>query len=278
MTTLSEARPSSGPAWILHSLQGRAALTRVALVLLLIALWDVAARAGWVDALFVSSPAAVAGAAVGLAGESVVWAALQETGLAILIAFVAGTAAGVLAGLTIGLSALIREAYFGAVLFVLSTPKSIFVPIFLLMFGIGPNAAAAFGAFEAFFYVTVSVVGGVGLVEDRHLRIARAFRASTWHRFTDVVLPAAAPGIFTGLWFGIKHAFLGVMIVELYVSAGGLGRLIHQYTSDLATDKVFALIGTVVVAAVVAGALWTRLERRLSRWRQDPSSSTPAGV
>lgn len=249
------------------SLTVRAGLIRLGVVVLVILLWDLSTRTGWIDKLFVSSPGDVAGAAVRLSGQSVVWTALRETGTAILLAFVIGTACGILAGLVLGLSPLLREAYYGIVLFVLSTPKSIFVPIFLLLFGIGPAASAAFGGTEAFFYVTVSVVGGVGLVEDRHLRIARAFRASRWHRFTDIVLPAASPGIFSGLWFGIKHAFLGVVIVELYVSFGGLGQLIRQYTNGLKTDQVFALIGAVVVVAVLIGTGWNRLETRMSRWR-----------
>lgn len=259
------------------SVSVRAALIRVAIVVVVVILWDVSTRSGWIDELFVSSPGHVASAAVGLADDGVVWKALRETGSAILIAFVAGTLAGIIAGMLLGLVQILRDAYFGIVLFLLSTPKSIFVPIFLLLFGIGPTAAAVFGAFEAFFYVTVSVVGGVGLIEDRHLRIARAFRASWWRTFTDVILPASSPGIFTGLWFGIKHAFLGVMIVELYVSVGGLGQLIRQYTNDLATDKVFALIGAVVVAAVLLGTLWNRLETRMSRWRNDGAGGTITG-
>lgn len=260
------------------ALSVRAALIRVAVVVVVVVLWDTSTRAGWIDELFVSSPGHVASAAVDLAGESAVWMALRETGSAILLAFVFGTSVGIVAGMLLGIFKLLRDAYFGIVLFLLSTPKSIFVPIFLLLFGIGPTAAAVFGAFEAFFYVTVSVVGGVGLVEDRHLRIARAFRARWWRLFTDVILPASSPGIFTGLWFGIKHAFLGVMIVELYVSVGGLGQLIRQYTNDLATDKVFALIGAVVVAAVLLGTLWNRVEMRMSRWRTDGGGTLTGSV
>lgn len=250
-------------------LTARAALIRVGIVALVIVLWDTSTRFGWLDKLFVSSPGDVSGALVEMAGESIVWTALRETAWAILLAFAIGTVSGIVGGMVLGLSKLIRDAYFPVVLFILSTPKSIFVPIFLLLFGIGPQAAAIFGGFEAFFYVAVSVVGGVGLVEDRHLRIARAFRANWWRTFTDVILPASSPGIFTGLWFGIKHAFLGVMIVELYVSVGGLGQLIRQYTNDLATHRVMALVGTVVVAAVLLGTLWNRVERRLNRWRGD---------
>jgi ABC-type nitrate/sulfonate/bicarbonate transport system permease component len=167
----------------------------------------------------------------------------------------------------------VRDAYFGPVLFVLSTPKSIFIPVFLVIFGID-HTATAFGTFEAFFYVTVNVVGGVDLVEQRHLTMARAFRAGPWHTFRDVLLPASLPGVFAGIWYGIKHAFLAVVIVELYMSAGGLGQVIRQYTNQLETDKVLAMILGVSIIAIAVGVAWTHLEHRLARWRGDDRVTT----
>lgn len=251
----------------------RPVVARTLLVGVAILFWDLSTRLGLLDPLFVSSPGAVAGAAGDLVGVEAVRHAFRVTGTAIGIAFVLGTLGGLFAGLAIGLSRLIRDAYYGPVLFILSTPKSIFIPIFLLAFGTD-HTAAAFGTFEAFFYVTVNVVGGVDLVEQRHLTMARAFRAGPWHTFRDVLLPASLPGVFAGIWYGIKHAFLAVVIVELYMSAGGLGQVIRQYTNQLETDKVLAMILGVSIIAIAVGVAWTRIEHRLARWRGDDRVTT----
>lgn len=244
----------------------RPAILRTLIIVIAIIVWDLVSRLGLVDPFFVSSPRGVVVAASELVALPVVHHAFRVTGTAIGIAFLIGTGLGLLAGLAIGLSRIVRDAYYGTVLFLLGTPKSIFIPLFLLVFG-ASHIAAAFGAFEAFFYVVVNVVGGVDLVEQRHRTVARAFRASPWHMFRDVVLPAALPGVFAGLWYGIKHAFLGVVIVELYISVGGLGQSIRRYTDLLKTDEVFALILTVTVVAIVVGVVWSQLEKRLARWR-----------
>lgn len=244
------------------------AITRALLVLLAVLLWYLSGRIGLLDPVFVSSPDAVISAVPVLAGVDTVTHAFAVTGTAIGLAFLLGTAAGIVAGLAIGLSKFLRDVYYGPIVFIMSTPKVIFLPIFLLVFGTD-QTAVAFGTFEAFFYVTVNVVGGIGLVEERHLVVARAYRASAWHTFRDVLLPASLPGVFAGIWYGMRMAFLGVLIAELYISAGGLGQVIVQYTNQLETDKVLAMIITISIAAVVVGMGSTQLERRLSRWRGD---------
>jgi ABC-type nitrate/sulfonate/bicarbonate transport system permease component len=251
------------PRWI-----RRPVVARTLLLALAVLLWYLSTRIGLVDPVFVSSPESVVSAAGDLVGVDAVRHAFAVTGKAIALAFVIGTAAGLVAGLAVGLSQLIRDAYYGPILFVMSTPKAIFVPIFLLLFGTD-DTALAFGSFEAFFYVTVNVVGGVDLVEQRHRTVARAYGARPWHMFTDILLPAALPGVFAGIWYGIKHAFLAVVIAELYISAGGLGQVIRQYTNQLETDKVLAMIIAISIVAVLVGVAWTHLEHRLARWRDE---------
>jgi ABC-type nitrate/sulfonate/bicarbonate transport system permease component len=251
----------------------RPVIVRSLLIALAVVLWYVSTRVGLVDPVFVSSPEDVVSAAGDVFGVDTVQHAFAVTGKAIGLAFVIGTAAGVAGGLIVGLSRLIRDAYYGPILFIMATPKAIFVPIFLVLFGTD-HTALAFGSFEAFFYVCVNVVGGVDLVEQRHRTVARAYGARPWHTFTDVLLPAAMPGVFAGIWYGIKHAFLAVVIAELYISAGGLGQVIRQYTNQLETDKVLAMIFAISILAVLVGVAWTRLENRLARWRDERTAAS----
>lgn len=245
----------------------RALLLRTAILAGVILAWDLLVRIGIVDGHFLSPPLDVLRAMVDLLGDPTAQSAFSRTGYSIVIAFIVGTSAGLFVALLLGASRVMREAFLAPISFILSTPKSIFLPIFTLIFGLGSASAAAFGAFESFFYVVVNVVGGLGLVEQRHQKVATAFGASTRHRYADVILPAALPGIFAALWYGIKHAFLGVMIAQLWASDGGIGPLIRTYSSAMRTDYVLAIVLIITVVSVLAGALWTRAETRLNRWR-----------
>lgn len=251
-----------------------ALLLRTGIILALLVAWDLVVRVGVVDGHFLSPPLDVLRAMGDLVGDADAQEAFRRTGGSIVVAFVIGTSAGFLVAILLGASRLLREAFLAPITFILSTPKSIFLPIFTLVFGLGSTSAAAFGAFESFFYVVVNVVGGLGLVEQRHVRVADAFGASTRLRYVDVIIPAALPGIFAALWYGIKHAFLGVMIAQLWASDGGIGPLIRTYSAALKADYVLAIVLIITVVSVLAGALWSRAEAYLNRWRSSGTGAT----
>lgn len=239
----------------------------------IVAAWEIVTRFGWADPLVVSTPQAVARAIPDILGSQAGQEALSVTGSEIIDAFVMAVGAGLLAGTVLGLSSQLRQAYLPVITFLMSTPKVVFLPLFMLSLGVSSLSAAAFGAFEAFFYVTVNVVGGVELVDPRHLRIARAFRAGPLRTFGNVVFPTALPGICAALWYGIKHAFLGCLISELWASHSGVGTLIKAYSDRLDTAHVLGMIVIVSFVAILAGSLWSRAEARLSRWRRTQSGA-----
>jgi ABC-type nitrate/sulfonate/bicarbonate transport system permease component len=229
--------------------------------------WEVLSRLQVVDPAFVSRPSAIVAAVPEVAADARVRAALAETGFAMVRAFLLGTTLGVVLGYLMGGVRLFRDAFYGPALFLLSVPKSIFIPIFLVFFGINIQTAVYYGAFSSFAYVLVNVVGGFDLIEDRHLAVARAYGAGLRHRLLDVILPASLPGVFTGIWYGVKNGLQGVLIMELFISVGGLGEIIKFYTNGLRVDRVFALVIGVSIVAVLAGSAWSRIEASLSRWR-----------
>lgn len=268
---LASQREQRLPASRRTSLTGlakRPAVIRFALVFGFLAIWQALSQTEVIDSMYVSTPIDVAKAMGDLATQQSTWSAFQQTGIELLSAFFYGTVAGFIVGGAIGMSKVLRAAYLGPILFVLSIPKSVFVPIFVLILGLGRTSASAFGAFSAFFYVVVSLIGGIDLVEDRHLRVARAFGAGTKDRIAHVVIPASLPGVYAALWQGVKHAFGGVLIAELWASQGGIGQLVVLYSSTFKADHVLALTLTVAVVAIVLGSIWTGLERRMD-WRQE---------
>lgn len=230
-------------------------------------LWEVVSRLALVEPAFISRPTAIAAAVPDLAADERVRDAVASTLASMGWAILYGVIAGIVLGYLLGLSRLLRDAFYGPALFLLSVPKSIFIPIFLVLFGISSQTAVYYGAFSAFIYVMINVIGGLDLVEDRHLRVAHAYRAGLRHRIVDVIFPASMPGLFTGIWYGLKNGLQGVLIFELFISVGGLGGLIRFYTNGLRTDRVFAIILGVAITAILLGEGWSRIENRLSRWR-----------
>jgi len=236
-------------------------------LLLAAAAWELASRVGLVNPQFVSRPTAILASVPGLLETDAVRQAIVSTVTSVLLAAVYGTLAGIVLGYVMGFFGVVRAAFHGPALFLLSVPKSIFIPIFLVFFGLNREAAMFYGAFSGFIYVIVNVVAGFDLIREQDLRIARAFGAKIHHRILDIVFPATLPGVFAGIWYGVKGGLQGILIFEFFASVGGLGALITQYSNELRTDRVFAMTLGMALFAIGVGALWTALERRLAKWR-----------
>jgi ABC-type nitrate/sulfonate/bicarbonate transport system permease component len=240
---------------------------RIAFLVVVVVLWELLANAGTIDARFASKPSAIVQALGGLAVNPEALRAVGETLLAFATAFVIGTGAGILVGVAFGLNRLLRDAFYPIIMLLMVVPKSVFLPLLVLFFGLGTSAGVAFGALLAFVHVTVNVVAGLDLVDQKYRDVGRAYDAKAARLFLDVILPGAAPGIFAGLWHGIRNGFIGVVIAQLFVSTAGVGYLVRIYSNNFQIDNAMALTLVMAALVIVTGSLWSRLERRLTRWR-----------
>ncbi|SFN43611.1 NitT/TauT family transport system permease protein/taurine transport system permease protein [Mycetocola miduiensis] len=250
------------------ALARKAALYRTLLVIGFFVLWEVLANIGAIDERSASKPTAIL-AAFGemFAGNTDTYQALSDTLYVLVIAFIIAVAIGMPLGLALALNATIREAYMSIVIYLLGIPKTIFLPLFVLFFGLGNGSAIAFGAVLGFLQITVNVVAGVDSIEPRFFRVASAFGGSKWHSFVHVILPGAAPAIFAGLWHGVRNAFIGVLIAQMFVSNIGIGYLVKVYTNNFNIDSAMVLIIISAVAVILLGTLWELGEARLTKWK-----------
>lgn len=247
-------------------------LMRLAVIAGLLLVWYLAGLFGWVDSFLVSSPPAVASAAWDIVLDDGPLAAMSQTLRAVLYGALIAGVTGIVSGIVLGTSRLLRAAFYPAILFLMSTPKVVFVPLFMLIFGIGPEPVVAFGAFQAYFYVTVTVVGGIDTINTKHIQLMRAFKASPIQRFNHLIFPATSHALFASIWFAISQAFSGAIIVELFASAGGVGQLMNLYRNSLRADYLIALCLSLAAVAVLAGTLVSWFEKRAATWRRHQNS------
>jgi ABC-type nitrate/sulfonate/bicarbonate transport system permease component len=247
--------------------RGNATIWRTAFLVAAVFLWEVLARTGMMDEGFTSKPSSIAQAVGPLLTDPQVGSALGVTLYAVGASFLIGTSAGMLVGVVLGLQPLLRTAYFPIVMMLLGTPKSLFLPVIMLFFGLGVESAIVFGSILTFVHVTVNVVAGVDLVEPRHLMVAKAYRASRWNRFVHVILPGASPGLFTAIWHGLRNGFTGVVIAQLFTATAGIGYLVRVYSNNFQTDRALTLVLIVSFVVILVGTGWNRVEKRLTGWR-----------
>ena len=254
------AAPARGTGWWLSPV----ALRWLCLAVLLV-LWEVAPRAGWVPRVILAPPSAAL--VEGLAEWEFFASALRFTFLEILASLCFAYGLGGLAGLAIGLSPLGRRAALPLVSSIYALPLVVIYPVMTAWFGIGPASKVWFASLYGIFPVILATAAGVQLVDRQLITMARAQGAGFRLMMTEVIIPAALPAVVSGLRVGGALVTVGVVVAEMLASTDGIGFLITQNRTMFRTPQVYFGILLVLVLAGGLDMLISRLERRASRWR-----------
>ncbi|MCS6945344.1 MAG: ABC transporter permease [Sutterellaceae bacterium] len=184
-----------------------------------------------------------------------------------VLAFVIGTAAGLLVGMWLALSpmaAAILDPYIKALN---SMPRVILAPIFAVWFGLGVASKVALGFTLVFFIVFFNVYQGVKEVSPTVLASARMLGANRHQLLRYVYLPSAMSWVFSSLHTSVGLAFVGAVVGEYLGSARGVGYLILQAEGTFDINTVMAGILVLTACALVLDWAVGRVERRLMKWQ-----------
>ena len=246
----------------------RPGLARLAVVVLLFGIWEIAARF-YVDRMFLSPPSIVFSGLYLVLSTPGIPAALRITFFELSIAFVLAIAIGVAVGLTVGLSRFAHKSFMPIVLLLYGTPQITILPLFVLYFGIGPASKIAFGVTHGMFPIMLAVIAGVQNIKPILLTSARSMGANRWQIFRWVIFPHMIPSFFAGMRLAMTGVLLGVLLAELYVSTAGIGYFTTLFTQNFDPTKLLGLIGTLAAMAIVLNEIVRRAELHFSRWHTD---------
>jgi sulfonate transport system permease protein len=231
-----------------------------------VALWWLASRLGWVNSALLVSPARVLDTGWELVGSGRLWLALRASLARELTGFGIGTAAGLVLGALLGLWP--RFNRLAGPSFNTFKQISLFawIPLISVWFGLGDVAKVVFLSLAALVPVVVNTCDGIRSTPPALLEVARVYGYTRWQTATGVVLPAAIPAIFTGVYLALIYSWLATIGAEyLLVSGRGVGNLLIEGSEHFQMDLV--LFGMAVIGTVgwLMNACARVLERRLAR-------------
>lgn len=236
--------------------------------IVLLALWELAARVGWIDQRLFTPPTKIVAQGANMIADGSLWKDLVPTVLRLLAGFVAGSVVGILVGLLMGTSRIVRAAFGPLFTALYALPKIAILPLLLLIFGLTETPKVLSVAISVFFVLQINTLAGVIQIDARILEAARAYKATGWRLFRFVLLPGAIPSIFTGLQVAAGSAVIVVTAVEFVASNTGLGYLIWNSWQLFQPAQMY--VGLIVVSII--GALLTAaivlLERALVPWQR----------
>lgn len=233
----------------------------------LLGAWELAPRAGLVSPLILPPFSGVAWRAAELLALP---ATLQAFGITFGLAalgFTIALAGGVGLGLVVGGNRFLEAVADPFVATLYSTPKSMFLPIFILVLGFGHLTEMLFSVLYGFFPIFLTTVAGIRQVKRGLVIKARSLGASPRQVYTKVILPSIVPTVFNGIRIGLNFTLLGVVLVEMIAPQTGIGTLMLIARDTLNARDLMAYILLTALAAILLNRRLLRVEDRLSRWR-----------
>ncbi|WFU32619.1 ABC transporter permease [Bradyrhizobium brasilense] len=234
---------------------------------LVIAVWQLAGSAGWVNPLFLPAPSAIAVAIYKLAMSGALWQHLSWSIMRIGTGWIIGTAAGVVVGFAIGLSTMARGVGITFISALFPVPKIALLPLLILWLGIGEEPKIATIALGVFFSTAISVYSGVDAVPRNLIRMAQSFNVPFHAIVRRVIWPGALPSILAGFRITASVALLLVVSAEMIGAQYGIGAFVLQAGNLMQTDQLLAGVVILSLFGLAVGKLINLLETRLLHWR-----------
>src|SRR5262249_36535555 len=240
---------------------------RLLLLALVLAAWEMLPRSGTINPLLLPPLTDVLATLVEILGRAQVHEAIRVTAAEVIVAFVVAVPLGAAIGILLAESDYLGQIFKPLMFYVFSVPKSIFLPMFILIMGIGFQQKVAYAAFTTGFVVLMSATAAVESVRADHILVARSFGASQMQILWRVYVPSMLPFLLETLRIAMIFNFTGVMIAEMYASRTGIGHLIANWGENFQMPQLFA--GTIVLSAVaiIFNEAVRALELRCSTWR-----------
>lgn len=185
----------------------------------------------------------------------------------VLVGFGLASIIGVSLGLVLGNYKKVGEYFHPLVEILRPIPPIAWIPIAILLFGLGNSSAYFIVFLGAFFPIFSNTYFGAESMPVIYKNVATSFELSRFKFFKEILFKYSLPYIFTGLKIGMGMAWICVIAAELIGAQSGLGYFIQINRLLLNTDKMMAGMILIGLIGFVLNSLVEVLEKRIIKWK-----------
>ena len=236
-------------------------------LLLLVAVWETASRAGFLDPFYAPPPSAVGEVMFTLAAGGDLWPHLGATAAAAFAGLLVGLVLGIALGFAAALVPLVADLLEPVMILLNAIPRVILAPLFVIWLGIGLASKLALATILVAVLIFFAVFNGVREVDRRLVERVRTLGGGRRILVREVYVPSVTSWVLGSFKVAVGFAFTGAVVGEFVASSRGLGYLLQFAQSTYNAALTIALILIIMSVVLLLFACAERIERRLLRWR-----------
>jgi NitT/TauT family transport system permease protein len=240
---------------------------QIVALLILLALWEAAGRAGMLNPLYLPSPSQIGAALFDLFSDGRIWPHLEATFTAALGGLVLGIVVGAVLGVAAALARLVAELLEPVMTLLNAVPRVILAPLFVIWLGIGLASKIALSFILVAVLIFFTVFTGIRQVDRRMVERVTTLGGDRWALVRHVYLPSVTAWILSNLKIAVGFAFTGALVGEFVAATHGLGYLLSFAQSTYNAALMFALIFLILLVVLLIFGIAGQLEKYLLRWQ-----------
>jgi sulfonate transport system permease protein len=232
----------------------------------IVIVWEVLARAGWISPQVLPAPDKIIATAIKLTTTG---SLLNDLGVSLLRAaagFVIGGSVGFVLGTLVGFSRIAEAAIDRSVQMIRAIPFLAVLPLVIVWLGVGEAEKIFLVALGVTFPIYINTTLGIRQVDPKLIELGRVQGLGRLELIRRIILPGALPSILTGVRYALATAWLALVVAETIGAQSGIGFLAMDAREFLRTDVIVLTIVIYALIGVAADAIARLLERRLLAW------------
>ena len=222
----------------------RKRIAPVLLITLLIAAWELAVRIKDIPLYVLPAPSQVVGSLV------TDWSVLAGHAGVTMMEALAGMAIALVLAVTLGIAMdafpAVKSGLYPVLVVTQTVPMIVLAPILIIYLGFGLTPKILTVVLMCFFPVVVSFTDAMGQMDEEYVHLVRSFGAGRWEAYRLVKIPAAVPGLISGLKVAATYSISGAVVGEWIGAQSGLGYYLLRVKNSYMLDKVFACVLVIV--------------------------------
>ena len=225
-------------------------VSRVGILVIALALWEILVSSGVVDGFLFSSPSRIVKTTIELYTAGDLFLHIGTTLLETLLGFLIASVSGVLIAVMLWWSDMLKKIFEPYIVVLNSLPKIALGPLIIIWFGAGMRSIVFMAVIITIIVTIINMLAGFCKTDKNKILLLRSLGASKPQIFYHLVMPSSLPSLVSTLKINVGMSWIGSIMGEYLVSKRGIGYLIVYGGQVFKLDLV--MTSTVILCVLAA--------------------------
>lgn len=243
-------------------------ITQVAIFVVAMILWEIAARYGLIDTFLTSSPSDVYDTFVEYAKNGNL---AYHVGISVfenVVGFTVGTVLGIIIAIGLWWSDFLAKVLEPYMVMLNALPKTALAPIIIIWIGTGYSGIIVTAISISIVVTIMNMFNSYMAVDEDKIKLLRTFGASKVQIFKKLVLPQSIPAMISTLKVNIGLSWVGVIVGEFLVSRAGIGYLLVYGMQVFQFDLIMLGIFILTIISLLMYKIVSIAENKFLKWNE----------